>query len=64
MTKRCHQLMETLIDLVRGLSSKQVARTRSHPLLGEAPIPMWLEFLLLHEARRMYVIMRRVHGSD
>jgi len=35
----------------------------SHLLLGEAPILLWLEFLLLHEAHHLYVIMRRVHDA-
>jgi hypothetical protein len=62
--ERLHSGRSGLIDLVSGLSSTQMARVGSHPLLGEAPIPLWLEFLLLHEAHHLYVIMRRVHGID
>ena len=62
--ERLHSGRTELIDLVSNLSSKQQARMGSHPLLGEAPIPLWLEFFLLHEAHHFYVIMRRVHGID
>ena len=58
--ERLHSGRTGLIDLVSSLSSKQMARTGSHPLLGEAPIPLWFESLLLHEAHHLYVIMRRV----
>ena len=62
--ERLHSGRTALIDLVNSLSSEQHARVGSHPLLGNAPIPLWLEFLLLHEAHHLYVIMRRVHGID
>ena len=62
--ERLHSGRTGLVDLVTNLSSEQQARMGSHPLLGEAPIPLWLEFFLLHEAHHFYVIMRRVHGID
>jgi hypothetical protein len=62
--ERLHLGRRQLIELVSSLSSEQQARVGSHPLLGDAPIPLWLEFLLLHEAHHLYVIMRRVRGID
>jgi hypothetical protein len=29
-----------------------------HPLLGPMPIPLWLEFFLLHEGHHLYTIMK------
>lgn len=50
--------------LVESLSSDALARTGVHPLLGDASVMLWLEFFLLHEAHHLYVILRRLHGSD
>ena len=47
-----------LVALVRGLVSVQLARTASHPLFGVMSIPLWVEFLLLHEAHHIYAIMK------
>lgn len=53
-----------LVDVVAKLSSQELGRVGFHPLIGDATIPMWLEFFLLHEAHHLYVVLRRLHGSD
>ena len=53
-----------LNSLIGTLSSDALARTGFHPLLGDATVVLWLEFFLLHEAHHLYVILRRLHGSD
>ena len=53
-----------LNTLVGTLSSDALSRTGFHPLLGDATVVLWLEFFLLHEAHHLYVVLRRLHGSD
>ena len=53
-----------LIALFGGLSDADLARTAVHPVLGEMPLTLWLEFFLLHEAHHLYVVMKRGRGGE
>jgi hypothetical protein len=45
-----------LVALVDALGPAELARAGRHPVLGPMTVPLWLEFLLLHEAHHLYVI--------
>lgn len=53
-----------LIERLDGLDDTHLSRTGVHPLLGEMAIPVWLEFVALHEAHHLYVAMRRARGAE
>jgi hypothetical protein len=57
-------LRTELTALVCGLDEEQLARTGVHPTLGEMPLPLWIEFFLLHEAHHLYVVMKRARGGE
>jgi len=38
------------------LGPEELSRKGVHPKLGVMPIPLWLEFFLLHEAHHLYTI--------
>jgi hypothetical protein len=46
-----------LVALVDALGPAELARVGRHPVLGPMAVPLWLEFLLLHEAHHLYVIL-------
>lgn len=46
-----------LTSFVIGLKPAQLARSGSHPHLGELNVPLWVEFFLLHEAHHLYRIL-------
>ncbi len=60
---RLKSLREEFLTAVQRLSPEQLERTGIHPVLGEMPIPMWIEFFLLHEAHHLYVAMMRSRGG-
>ncbi len=50
--------LEALQEIAAGAGAgSSPARTGVHPTLGELPIPLWIEFFLLHEAHHLYVVM-------
>jgi uncharacterized damage-inducible protein DinB len=55
---RLKALRVDLVRLVESLEDSQFGRVGVHPLLGPMPIPLWLEFFLLHEGHHLYTIMR------
>jgi len=61
--KRLESLRRELTAVVERLSPEQLGRTGVHPVLGEMPVPMWIEFFLLHEAHHLYVAMMRSRGG-
>lgn len=57
---RLLSLRAEIIGLLRRLSPEQSARSGIHPVLGEMPLPRWVEFFLLHEAHHLYITMLRL----
>ena len=49
-----------IVGILRGLTPEQWARSGIHPVLGEMPLPRWVEFFLLHEAHHLYITMLRL----
>jgi hypothetical protein len=47
-----------LVAAVAAIPPASLARRGVHPLLGAMPIPLWLEFFLLHEAHHLFVTMQ------
>ena len=63
LLRRLKSLRSELIDVVERLSPDQLKRTGVHPVLGEMPIPMWIEFFLLHEAHHLYIALMTSRGG-
>jgi hypothetical protein len=61
--RRLRASREELVALVEGLSPGELARTGVHAVLGEMPLPLWLEFFVLHEAHHLYAVFSRVRGG-
>ena len=55
---RLRALRAGLIGAVAAISPANLDRRGVHPVLGAMPIPLWLEFFLLHEAHHLYVTMQ------
>jgi hypothetical protein len=51
-----------LVAAVAAIPPAGLTRRGVHPLLGAMPIPLWLEFFLLHEAHHLFAIMQLVRG--
>jgi hypothetical protein len=51
-----------LVAAVAAIAPADFARRGVHPVLGPMPIPLWLEFFLLHEAHHLYVTMQLVRA--
>ena len=47
-----------LIAAVAAIPPADLARRGVHPVMGAMPIPLWLEFFLLHEAHHLLVTMQ------
>jgi hypothetical protein len=47
-----------LVATVAALTPEELARCGTHPALGTLPIPLWLEFFLLHEAHHLMAVLQ------
>jgi hypothetical protein len=47
-----------LIAAVAAIPPADLERRGVHPVMGAMPIPLWLEFFLLHEAHHLFVAMQ------
>lgn len=61
---RLRRLRAELVAVFERLTDAELARTAIHPTMGEMPLPLWLEFFLLHEAHHLYVVMKRARGGE
>jgi hypothetical protein len=52
----------SLTAAVAAIPAADLARRGVHPVLGAMPIPLWLEFFLLHEAHHLFVTMQLVRA--
>ena len=57
---RIRELRREVLSKINSLSDEQLARTGTHPVLGEMNVLLWLEFFLLHEAHHLYAILFRL----
>jgi DinB superfamily len=51
-----------LVSQAAAIPPADLARRGIHPALGTLPIPLWLEFFLLHEAHHLYAAMQLLRG--
>jgi hypothetical protein len=56
-------LRAELVAAVAAIPPADLARRGVHPVLGAMPIPLWLEFFLLHEAHHLFVTMQLVRTA-
>ena len=52
----------SLAAAVAAIPAADLARRGVHPVLGAMPIPLWLEFFLLHEAHHLFATMQLVRA--
>jgi DinB family protein len=52
-----------LVASVAAIPPADLARRGVHPVLGAMPIPLWLEFFLLHEAHHLFVTMQLMRSA-
>jgi hypothetical protein len=52
-----------LVTAVAAIPPASLARRGIHPVLGAMPIPLWLEFFLLHEGHHLFAIMQLVRSA-
>lgn len=62
--RRLKEIRATLIERIMRLQSPQFARTGIHPVFGEMPLTLWIEFFLVHEAHHLYLVFQRVRESS
>jgi len=60
ITARLAVLRAELVAAVAAIPPHDLARRGVHPVLGAMPIPLWLEFFLLHEAHHLFATMQLV----
>jgi hypothetical protein len=53
-----------LLADVAAIAPADFAKRGVHAVLGPMPIPLWLEFFLLHEAHHLYVTMQLVRAAS
>jgi hypothetical protein len=58
ITERLAALRAELVATVAAIPPGDLERRGVHPVLGAMPIPLWLEFFLLHEAHHLFVTMQ------
>jgi uncharacterized damage-inducible protein DinB len=63
LLKEMKRLRGELIGAVERLSPGELERSGIHPVLGDMPIPTWIEFFLVHEAHHLYVALMRSRGG-
>ena len=51
-----------LLAAVAAIPPAGLARRGVHPVLGAMPLPLWLEFFLLHEAHHLFATMQLARG--
>jgi len=61
---RLGALRAELSAALHRLSDADLARTAVHPVLGEMPLAVWVEFFLLHEAHHLFVVLKRARGGE
>jgi uncharacterized damage-inducible protein DinB len=54
------RLRGELVQQVESLSEGDLTRACVHPVMGAMPVPLLLEFFLLHEGHHLYTVMRMV----
>lgn len=54
----------TIISLIDGLDTDQMARCGKHPKYGLLAIPDWIEFFILHEAHHLYAIFQLIKSHE
>jgi hypothetical protein len=52
-----------LVAAVEAIPASGLARRGVHTVLGALPIPLWLEFFLLHEAHHLYAVLQLLHTA-
>ncbi|HVR09884.1 MAG TPA: DinB family protein [Thermoanaerobaculia bacterium] len=52
-----------LVAAVAAIPPADLSRRGVHPVLGAMPIPLWLEFFLLHEAHHLFSTMQLVRAA-
>jgi hypothetical protein len=52
-----------LIAQVEAIAAPDLARRGIHPVLGAMPVPLWLEFFLLHEAHHLLAAMQLLRAA-
>jgi hypothetical protein len=52
-----------LVAAVGAIPPASLSRRGVHPLLGAMPIPLWLEFFLLHEAHHLFAVLQLVRAA-
>ena len=63
ITGRLAALRSELVATVAAIPPADLARRGVHPVLGAMPIPLWLEFFLLHEAHHLMAVMQLVRTA-
>ncbi len=63
ITGRLAALRAELVAAVAAIPPGDLARRGVHPVLGAMPIPLWLEFFLLHEAHHLFATMQLVRTA-
>ncbi|MDQ6886086.1 MAG: DinB family protein [Gemmatimonadota bacterium] len=57
--RRVGVLRARLSGMVQRLSPEQLGRVGVHPVFGEMPMSLWLEFFLVHEGHHLYALFQR-----
>jgi hypothetical protein len=52
-----------LVAAVGAIPPADLARRGVHSVLGPLPIPLWLEFFLLHEAHHLYAVLQLLRAA-
>jgi hypothetical protein len=62
--ERMRGLRAQLALRLANLGPDELLRAGVHPIYGEMPIPLWIEFFLVHEGHHLYTILRLVRAND
>jgi uncharacterized damage-inducible protein DinB len=62
--RRLSSLRSELVGMAARFTPAELARTGVHSRFGPMPLPLWIEFFLLHEAHHLYTILKRARGAD
>jgi len=63
ITAELAALRAGLVTAVAAIPPADLARRGVHPSLGAMPIPLWLEFFLLHEAHHLMAVVQLVRTA-
>jgi hypothetical protein len=61
LLEEIHADRKTVINLMAGLTEKDLYRIGTHPKFGNMNVSEWTEFFLLHEAHHLFTIFRLAH---